>query len=478
MIEKPNIIFVMLDTMRADYLKMYSGSLYLPVIENVAKNGVIYENAIAPGTYTAPSHASLFLGKRVKHIKIFSKDLFNAYDKNIDPFVEHVHYLTNTDVTVAAKLKYLGYKTALFSNNPFLSRGTNLANGFDYVNNIWLDDKIAKNMLTKLELGIVANKNLRSGFINLSYMISRLVTQNKLDELYLLLKRKLDAHFAQKYGFFKLDAGARKTNAKIKRYVEHTENTGNFIFVNYMEGHEGYPTNLVGNGHAEIDQEKWLYLAGLSDYSGVKIISKAYEKRLAYLDSKVGELLSVLKSSGILDNAVLILASDHGQAFAEHGLMYHNMFPFQELAHVPLITARFIDGKQVHSKERVEKPVSLSALHQSILDIGTAFADDINGNLRADNFVFSEHVGITEFWDLGLLNKLKKRSVYASKIYAAKKRLNTFATAVYYRGFKLIIYKDKRLELYDLKADPGETENIISRNRSIAHKLLAAEHAA
>jgi len=85
-----------------------------------------------------------------------------------------------------------------------------------------------------------------------------------------------------------------------------------------MEGHEGYPTNLITN--ELIDQEKWLYMAGLSNEENVKIISEAYKKRLAYLDSKLAELMQILKQKGVLDNAVVVFASDHGQAFMEHGL--------------------------------------------------------------------------------------------------------------------------------------------------------------
>ncbi|MGC8676080.1 MAG: sulfatase-like hydrolase/transferase [Candidatus Micrarchaeia archaeon] len=476
-IGRPNIIFIMLDTLRADYLRIYSGSLRLPVMEKIANNGVVYDNAIAPGTYTAPSHASLFTGMRVKNMGAFSKDMFKNYDTGIDPFVERVRYLGPKEMTLATRLHYLGYKTALFSNNPFLSVGTGLANGFDYVNNIWLNNKVKKSALTRLELSIVANRRLRNYFINMSYAVSRIVPRQKLDELYLSLKRRLDAHFAARYGFFKLDSGAKKTNREIAKYLHASGDGKKFIFINYMEGHEGYPTNLVGKGYADIDQEKWLYLTGLADPSNIKIISEAYKKRVAYLDSKVGELLGTLKSSGVLENAVVVIASDHGQAFAEHGLMYHNMFPYQELVHVPLVTARFVDGKQVRIRERVGKPVSLSALHQSLLNIGNGAADDVNGNLRADNFVFADHVGITEFWDLGLLKKLRSRSRYANGIYETKKRLNMFATAVYYQNYKLIVYKNKHAELYDLKADPEETQNIISGKKEIARKMLSAEKA-
>jgi len=475
--QRPNIVFVLLDTVRADYLRLYGGSLELKNLDAIARKGTVYEHAIAPGTYTAPSHASLFLGKRTARIKAFTADPMKNYDSNIDPMVEHVKYISKKDITLAAKLRYMGYETALFSNNPFISKNTGLADGFEYVDNIWLDTKVLNSKgLTRFALNLIANKQARNSLINLAYALTFLMRRQRVDELYISLKRALDKHFAKQYGFYRLDSGASKTNKKIAKYLD-TKSTDRckFLFVNYMEGHEGYPTNLITN--ELIDQEKWLYMAGLSNEGNVKIISEAYKKRLAYLDSKLAELMQILKQKGVLDNAVVVFASDHGQAFMEHGLMYHNMFPFNELVHVPLVVAKYVNGKQVNTKERVEKKVSITALHNSILEIGRGMADDIDGKLRKDNFVFSDHVGITEVWDTHLLELLRRRSVNADKIYRIKKQVNTFATAVYYKEFKLIIYKNKRLELYNLKEDPEERDNIIGKNRSIAIEMLDASKA-
>ncbi|VVB77521.1 Sulfatase [uncultured archaeon] len=256
-------------------------------------------------------------------------------------------------------------------------------------------------------------------------------------------------------------------------YLKDGGKANNFMFVNYMEGHEGYPTNLVKDGYVE--QDKWLYMSGLAPADDLGTIRAAYAKRLAYLDSKLKELVGILKKNGALDNAVLIIAGDHGQAFMEHGQMYHNMFPYEELSRVPLIVGRFRNGRQVGQRETVDKCVSLTALRDSILDIGYGKNDDIDGRLRKDNFVFSDHVGITEVWDAHLLRLLRNRSSCADAIYRTKLRHNRFATATYYKNFKLISYAGGKMELYDLEHDPKESENVICGNRGVALRMLNSE---
>ena len=120
-------------------------------------------------------------------------------------------------------------------------------------------------------------------------------------------------------------------------------------------------------------------MSGLLEPDRVKKLREAYEKRFAYLDGRVADLMGILKRNGALDNAVVVLASDHGQAFMEHGQMYHNMFPYEQVTRVPLITARFENGRQVSNREEVDKYVSLTALRDSIVNIGYGRADEING---------------------------------------------------------------------------------------------------
>lgn len=471
---RPNIVFIMLDTLRADMLRMYGGEIRLSNIERWAREGVNYSNAVAPGTYTVPTHVSLFLNKRVREIKELTKDPMKYSEKNTDPFLKKSVYIKEGELTLAKHLSMLGYNTALFSNNPFLSASTGLGVGFKHIENLWFRDKIDKNRPSiKLTLKIVESRRAKKSLINLAYLISKAISEKKLDQIYLNLRVKLNKHFAKEYGFYELDKGITKTIGSVRKYLKENEKEKRpkFLFINLMEAHEGYPTNLIVKDY--IEQDKWLYLSNIIDPrdGSLEIIKKAYEARVRYMDFKLGELIKMLKNEGMLDNTLLIFASDHGQAFMEHGIMYHNMFPYQEVSRVPLIAVKFENGKPVRQGENVENVVSLMRLHDSIMEVAYGNNDLIDGSLRRDNVVFSEHVGITEVWDKCLLEKLKSRSEYANRIYKTKRFHNVQATAIYYKRYKLIHFfsdgfKDRLFEL------PNEEDNIIDKNRSIAHEML------
>ncbi len=469
--QRPNIAFIMLDTLRADMLRLYGGGIKLKNIESWARNGILYEHAIAPGTYTVPTHVSLFLGKRVRKIKNLTKDPMKFSEQNTDPFLKKSKYIKEGELTLAKHLSMLGYQTALFSNNPFLSKSTGLGEGFEHIENLWFRDKIDKNRTSiKLTLKIVESKRAKRHLINLAHMISNFIPEGKLDELYLNLRTRLNKHFAKEYGFYELDKGVSKTIESVSRYSSNIGKEPYFMFINLMEAHEGYPTNMIVDSYVE--QDKWLYMSNILDAEdgSLEIIKKAYEKRISYMDKKLGELVYKMKKLGLLDNTILFVASDHGQAFMEHGIMYHNMFPYEEVSHVPLIALRFENGRMVRYRKKVEENFSLTNLHDQIISI--AYGNNHSHENEEERFYFSEHVGITEVWDKCLLEKLKDRSKYANIIYRTKRYHNTQATAVYYKNYKLIHFFKEGMQdmLFDLSE--GERDNIIREKRDIAHKML------
>ena len=468
---RPDIIFLMLDTVRADSLRAYGGKHSLSTLDRMSSKGVVYKRAIAPGTYTVPSHASLFLGKRAKSIKSVSGKITEEIETGVNPFLAKVKYIGKKDMPIAKQLSYLGYRTALISNNPLVSEHIGMAEGFENIYDLWLD----KLDVHKVPLGIVSNNTLRKMAVDLSYLASRCMPANFLDELYLRLRMKTSKRYFEESGSSEIDVGARKTNTVVKRYFERFADGNNFVFINYMEGHEGYPSNLVTGDYVE--QDKWLYLSHIVEEENVKVLKQGYDKRIEYLDGQLSNLMRIMKEAGALENSIVIVASDHGQAFLEHGQMYHCVFPYNELTHIPLIVARFRNGKQVDTRERVNNFVSLTALHDSILDIAYGKADEINGSMRRDQHIFTDHVGISELWDAHLLKLLSKRSKYAKMIYKTKQKYNCSATAIYHKNRKLISYADGRKEMFDMESDMQESENIINRNRAAALEMLRAERA-
>ncbi len=470
-----NIVVLVIDTIRASDLRANNG---LGTISYLARNGTNYANAVAPGMWTASTHASLFVNQRVSKIRNVSKNFFKNGTYKIDPWMVKTKFLKDDATTLAQKMHNRGYNSVLFSCNPFLTSFTNLALGFDRTYDLWMDSnlKYNKSLVKKLSVIINGGAQARMAMFRTSNIMTSMLPKPIMDKLYMDLRNRLADGVASADGTYRLDRGAKDANKAMDRYLTYNDpSKPSFIFTNYIEGHENYPISKRAN----LKQDKWLYLSGIEEMTPevTDKLHKGYLKRLGYLDARVKEAISILKSRGTLEDATVVVTSDHGQSFGEHGLLYHSTFPYQEIAHVPLIAVNYKNGKMVKTKERVEQPVSLLALHKSLLDIASGKDEYLDGNLRSGKYLLSEHTGICEGWDESLLRMLKSRSKSAELIYRAKSRFNIKATAVYSGDMKLMHYFGKRKdELYDLSRDPGEADNLIDSNRSVAKDLLC--HAA
>ncbi len=67
------------------------------------------------------------------------------------------------------------------------------------------------------------------------------------------------------------------------------------------------------------------------------MIRALYDGNLAYVDSKVGEVIDALKKSGRWDNTVFLVIADHGEAFWEHGVYAHGRHIYEEFMRIPFI---------------------------------------------------------------------------------------------------------------------------------------------
>ena len=472
--QRPNVVFLMLDTLSADCLRMYGGDIRMRNLEEMAGKGTVYDNAIAPGTYTLTSHVSMFTGKRVREVRSLVKNPVRNHHDSTDPLFLKNKYIKDSEPTLASQMSYLGYRTSLFSNNPFITPSTGLSNGFAYIRNIFLENKLKYHKTT---LRIIGNDFLRDNLSRLAYHISSAIPQDTLDNLYVNLRASLNRKVCRETGAYLLDQGAGLTNDIVDRYLSGAGSRGHFMFINYMEAHENYPTNMVTR--KEVSQDRWMYVSGMIGPEDAGILRKAYAKRLEYLDYRIGKLMRILKENGVLDNAVVVMASDHGQAFMEHGQLYHTLFPYNEISHVPLIATRWRDGRQESEGRRIPGPVSLRSIYGSMLDIGYGRTDRLNGTMLGNGTVFSDHTGMLDVWDIPLLRVFRNRSRNAERLYRTKLKYNTFATALYSGRYKLMHYYGRRGkdELYDLASDPRETDNIIGKRRDVAHRLLDANKA-
>ncbi len=414
---KPNVLLIILDAVRPDHLSCYGyGRKTSPNIDDLAKDGVLFEHAISPSGWTPPAHASLFTG------------LFPSQHG-----LQHGSlHLNQRFPTVAEILRSSGYKTIGISNNPWVSHATGLDRGFEIFHEVYY----------------------RKG---------------SLFETFRFAIQKLLAIIGNTD-----DDGAHRTNHLALTYLSQQGREGRpfFIFINYLESHlpynvpRPYATLFGKPARGGINQDWRQYVSGrvvmgADDFENLKSL---YDGAIAYLDAKIEELLSCLRQREMLDETVVIITSDHGDNFGDHGLMGHELGLYDSLLRIPLIIRYpplFPAGR------RVTQQVQLLDIFTTILEI-------------------LDHEGVETQGRSLLPERLKanpRRFAVAEQsrpsLEVFTKRFPEFDPSPYDRELrairaedhKYIWASDGRDELYDIRADPGEKENLISMQPEKAQEL-------
>jgi arylsulfatase A-like enzyme len=172
-----------------------------------------------------------------------------------------------------------------------------------------------------------------------------------------------------------------------------------------------------------------------------------YDGEIAFVDQQLGRLLDFVQQGPLKDNTIIIVSSDHGEAFGEHGLYRHGFELWEELIRVPLII--HVPGI-APKRETVRR--SLIDLAPTILDLlGVPLPDPS----AAD--AFSGH---------SLLPDLVRRNqpAAARPIFAdlCAGPFNDERQALIQDDMKIITAMGRPVGIYDLAADPGEKNNLLA----------------
>lgn len=427
--DRPNILWIVMDTARADHLSCYGyNRKTTPNIDRIASEGVLFENAISAAPWTLPSHASMFTG---------------MFPSRHGADGEHV-YLADEFLTIAEVLSSHGYRTFGYSNNHFLYPYHNLTQGFGTLEVTEWGRKFRKELADSLLIN--AARLQVPGLVGTS------------------------------------DAGAHRTNRMVEKWItdSHNSNTSFFIFINYMEVHSPYgdtpysghflgSTNRKEAGRA--NQNPYPYISGKVEMSDrdFEMLRALYDGDMLYLDYRMNQLFDHLRQLGIMDDTVLIITSDHGENFGEHRLLGHVLCVYDTLLHIPLII-RY--PKLFPPKLRIQEQVQTVDILPTILDIvgiDRSEAQDIQGHslLQAQNEQHGSPFTVAEIGTpLYFLHDLIAESIKFDTSGSIR-RLKTIRTD----EFKYIWSSDGRDELYNIREDPGELNNLIEIRSEDAKKL-------
>ena len=324
----PNVLLIIMDAVGANHLSSYGyNRVTSPYLTEFASQGVLFEKAVAPSSWTLPSHASMLTGR------LPTEHHAGEYDWRLD----------GRFPTLAEAFQKNGYRTAAFSGNTLMfNRRVGLSRGY-----IHFEDGSLLERLLQTTLG--------------ERIQTRLVRANIIDNL----------------------AGrqdARQISDDALRWMRHGS-APFFVTVNYFDAHEpllppaAYFHRFSTRAAPLPGQYNWPEDVQLSPRE-VKAEVDAYDASIAYIDAQISAFMAQLEAAGLLKNTIVVITSDHGQEFQEHGFMFHSKALYWELVHAPLIITW---PGHIPAGQRVDTPVALQSLPATLLSIASITDDPFPG---------------------------------------------------------------------------------------------------
>lgn len=406
-----NVLLITLDTVRADRVGAYRGdpppaTSLTPGIDGVAREGVLFENAISTSSWTLPALASLLTGE-------FPREHGAGWSRNRLDLLEKT--ALREGPTLARSLAEHGYLTQAFVTNPYLSVRYGLSQGFAGYENLTLESEIGETLR-----GVLAFRALRA-------LVPSLMPSDRADAVVDRALGWLRRHGDRKFLIWLhfIDPHAP--------YADPEEAAGTSFRGDTLLNLEGGPRQSqiahldvarMRSGEIHLDASQRLQLVRL------------YDLEVAFVDQQIARLLRELGALGLADSTLVAIASDHGEEFWDHGGVEHGHTLHDELIRVPLV----LSGPGVPRGARYRPSVRVTDLAPTLLDLlGLPPLPSRSGASLVDALAGGPH---------------EPRVALSESLLFAEPH-----TAVRTDDLKYILWGDGHEEFYDLRADPAERRN-------------------
>ena len=301
----PDIILVSIDSLRADHVGCYGYERdTTPFLDQLAAEGVRFENAISTTSWTLPSHAAMFTG----------------LNDSVHGLVDNGLRLASAHLTLAELLQRRGYHTAGFFGGPYLHPAFGLGQGFD------------------------------------TYTSCMTTTPDEADDEHIRTSAK--RHIAPSH----TDVTGPRTRERVRAWAERFATSGRegpyFLFIHLWDVHydfippEEYATLFDPDYAGEIDGRLMSNPAirnGM-DARDLEHVVALYDGEIRFTDEVLRGMFGDLEDLGLLDDdSLIVITADHGEEFFEHGKKGHNKSLYDEVVKVPLIVRPSASaGQPVH----------------------------------------------------------------------------------------------------------------------------------
>jgi len=332
-----NIILISIDALRADHVSYHGYERETtPFLDKLQEDATTFTTAISPSSHTREAMPSLLTGR---HPYIFADEGYALVGN-----------------TIAGNLS--DYKTAGFHSNPYLSRAYGYGDEFD----VFDDD---------LVLG--GNR-------------------------YVALAQRALNKFLLNRGEYHVRA--KELNKKSLEWIDSLDDGPFFLWNHYMDVHGPYNPpadyNKYSAHHISNNEAQTLYQKSIKNPEDItdsekKLLLDLYDGEIRYLDHQLQEFFTALERRGIREQSIIVVTSDHGDAFGEYGYFTHPRELHDMLLHVPLLTLH----PQQNSK-RISSVVSTLDIVPTILDVVGKSTSPVDGQslLIDDEISTEDHAGM------------------------------------------------------------------------------------
>jgi len=310
------VILLSIDTLRADMLSCYNpDGVPTPNLDRIARDAMVFNRAVAPSSWTLPSFVSIMTG--------LAPPVHRATKQS--PLMPAIL------PTLAERLKDVGYVTGAVGLNHFLLPASNVSKGFD-------------------EYQFYPVPSLGST------LAGRILTRLAPDR------------------YRRIPSSPDLTRLACEWVAGHAHEDF-FFWLHYLDPHSPYtpPAERLPDGEAP--PRIGHAFTGTKDARGGYLIPsmeerdwirRLYEAEVRHVDDCVGRFLATLDELGLYQDAMIVVLSDHGEEFWEHGGVDHGHALYEELIHVPMM----IKLPRGHTNStRVDERICTGSVMPTILDL-------------------------------------------------------------------------------------------------------------
>jgi len=288
--DHPNILFIMIDALRYDCVSLYDSEINTPNIQKLGEDGIYFTNSFNNCSWTKPSVISMITALYPTQHNV------RIYKNTINPEL----------VTLPEVLREMGYYTIGFQNNPHLGISSNFHRGFNYFESFHqsLDPRLPKFMMS------VTHKRIIRSILTLfrAFEIPEVRNYKSADEITNIALESIKANSDKRF----------------------------FMYLHYMDPHKPYFRHPFNGEH---DTPPPPNIGNRKDLPQdiIDIYLNTYKGEVEYTDEALGRLFDYLKESGLYNNTLIVLTSDHGDEFYEHESWNHGHSLFNELLRSVLV---------------------------------------------------------------------------------------------------------------------------------------------